>query len=392
MSLIRRAFTEQRTASLAAALRAVSTDLRAGGRPALSVSNDRAMRVSATWACINLTANTVAGLPFGAFRDVNGYPTPLPAQPLIVTDPSGAVGAVDWRRQVLVSWLDAGNAFGLITAMGRSGWPEQIETVDPARVSWRPVGDGVIDWRLDGRDIKAWPLGPLWHAPGLVVPGSSIGVSVVEYARQTIALGAAAADFGSEWFQDGAHPSALLKTDQVVDSDTAKVAKERFLAAVTGREPVVLGRGLEYQPVQTTANESQFLETINANTEDIARFFFPSFVLNTGNSQITYQNVEQRSLNLLTYDLDPWIVKLEHAMSRLLPGGSTGQYVQAHRDALLRTDASTRWRVNQLKLLLGVENRNEIRRQEGQSPIPGGDEYLWPPAGSASAAVTVNGS
>lgn len=389
MSLLRKAVREQRATTLAATLTALGLDTRAGGKSTLNVSNDRALRMSATWACVNLTANTVAGIDFAAYRKTNDNPTRLPSQPKILTDPSPSpsVTAVDWKRQIVASWLKDGNAFGEVVEIGRNGWPDRVETIDPCRITYREH-DGMVEWRLDNKDIKAWPLGPLWHAPGLVMAGCPIGLSVIEYARLTIALGAAAEEFGADWFKDGAHPSALLKSDQVVDSDAAKTAKDRFIAAVSGREPVVLGKGLEYQPIQTTANESQFLDTIKANTEDIARFFFPSFVLNVGNAQITYQNVEQRSLNLLTFDLDPWIVKLEHALGGLLPGGATGQYVQAHRAQLLRTDAKTRWEINRIKLLLGTNNRNEVRRDEGEGPIAGGDEYLWPPAASAGSATS----
>lgn len=390
MSLLRRAQREARTGSLTATLTALGLPTRAGGRKVLSVSNDRAMRQSAAYACVTLIADLLSTLPFDAYRKKNGQPTPVEPQPLLLVDPSTMVDEVAWKRQILVSWLQAGNAFGDVADIGRDGWPTRIESIDPSRVTARRAGKvGPIEWRLDNKDIKKWPLGRLWHAPGIVVPGEELGVSVLEYARLTIGLAAAATEFGADWFVDGAHPSALLKTDKKVDETEARVAKERFVSAIEGREPVVMGLGLEYQAVSTAANESQFLETIKATSEDVARFFFPSFVLNVGNASITYQNVEQRSLNLLTMDLDPWIVKLERALGRILPGGASGQYVKAKRDALLRTDAMTRWKIHDLAVRLGARNRDEVRAIEEEPPIPDdtGAEFLWPPVGKSNSTA-----
>lgn len=344
------------------------------------VTTDTAMRQSVVWACVNLIADLGATLPVGAYRRGTSVPLdPVVPPPPIVAKPSEVVDATSWRRQVFLSWLLRGNVFGIVQQL-RNGWPTMIELLNPDQVRVRqPTRGGPPEFTVNGERVERWPAGDLWHVPGLVLPGSPLGVSVIEHAAQTIGTRTAAQQFGARWFDSGAHPSAILKTDQRIDEEQARLIKERFIAAVRGRrEPAVLGLGLDYQPIQVDAADAKFLETIAAHAEDIVRFFFPSFVLSIGQSSITYQNVEQRGLNLLTYDLDPWFVRLERAMTNLLP---RDQYVRITRDALLRTDTLTRYRLHDLALRGGWKNRDEIRAKEELPPIPGGEgnEYLWPP-------------
>jgi phage portal protein BeeE len=84
------------------------------------------------------------------------------------------------------------------------------------------------------------------------------------------------------------------------------------------------------------------------------------------------------------FTLRPWLVLLESAFSALIPAG---QYIKFNSDALVRADLKTRWEVNQIRLTVGAASINEIRAQEDEQPIPGGDKYATPaaaaPAGPA---------
>lgn len=381
VSLIRKAVAERR--AFGDSLADVLESLRGGPTIAgVHVTAETAMRQSAVWACVNLIADIAATLPIDAYEKRGTLPEPVSPTPSLLVAPSQSVDAISWRRQVFVSWLMRGNVYGIVQRL-TNGWPAQIEILHPDQVTVTRVGkQGPPTFRVDGKPIDKFPAGNLWHVPGLTMPGAPVGVSVLEYARLSIGLGIAAQSFGAQWFDEGAHPSAILKTAQKVDETQAKVIKDRFLNAVRGkREPAVLGLGMDYQPIQVSANESQFLETIKANAEDIARFFFPSFILTLGQGSITYQNVEQRSLNLLTYDLDPWLVRFERAMTALLPGGPSDRYVKLNRDALLRTDTLTRYRLHDIAIRGGWKSRDEVREKEELAPIPDGTggEFLWPP-------------
>ena len=224
------------------------------------------------------------------------------------------------------------------------------------------------------------PTGDVWHKRVHPIPGRLMGLSPIAVHALTIGTGISALQFGAQWFQEGAHPSAILSSDQNLDAKQAMTAKERFMAAVHGRrEPAVLGNGWKYQSIQIAPNESQFLETNNYTAAECCRIFGPGFAeifgYETGGS-LTYSNVEQRSLDLLTYAVDPWLVRIERAMSELLPPGAC---VKFNRSALVRTDLLTRYRAHAIALQNRWTVPNEVRDLEDPAPVPWGDDPATAP-------------
>lgn len=370
------------TPTFTAAMRAAGLNPR--GQGGIRVTTDSAMRLSAFWRSVWLLTDLVATLPAHSYtRPAGGTAVKVPNQPNLLVDPAGdGTGFETWVSQLLVSMLVRGNGFGYITALGPDLFPERIDVVHPDRVAWKPANTaGAGEWFLDRKPIELWPIGPLWHINRYPAPGSPLGLSVIGHAAQTLGLGLEAQRFGTQWFVDGAHPSAVLSTDKDVDSTQAGIIKDRFMAAVHGRrEPAVLGRGFKYEAISVKAEESQFLATIKANVADIARFFGvqPEAIGGESGSSMTYTNREQRALDLLTYTIGPLTVRLERALSRLRPAG---EYVKINPDGIARVDLITRLRSYDLALRGGWRSRNEIRRLEDEPALPAGegDEFLWPP-------------
>jgi HK97 family phage portal protein len=148
-------------------------------------------------------------------------------------------------------------------------------------------------------------------------------------------------EFAYGFFRDGAHPSSILTSDEEFTQDQARSIKERFVAAVQGREPSILTGGMKYQPIQVAPNESQFLETQKYNVAQIARIFGvpPEMIAAEAGNSMTYANVEQRSLDFLTYSVQPWLTRIETSLAKLLPGR---KHVRFDTSVLLRTDLETR--------------------------------------------------
>ncbi|RMH69951.1 MAG: phage portal protein [Actinomyces sp.] len=344
------------------------------------VSFEAAVGLSAVSRAVSLLADLASTLPVDVFRRVpNARPVPVDPPPQLVANPSSVVSQRVWRAQLMVSWLLWGNAYGLVLTRDAAGWPTTVEWLDPTTV--RVVETSTLKppvFEVSGRRV-----GPdeLLHLPGKHVrPGSSVGLAPLERHKETFGLALAARNFGARWFGDGAHPSAVLSTDQVINEEQASAMKRRFMAAMKRkREPAVLGAGVSYTPIQVPANESQFLETQEAVVNDIARAFdLPVEVLggSARGSSVTYANREQRSLDLLAFSVDPWLVLLEEAWTSNLP---RPQFVRVNRSALLRTDATARVKVHESALRAGWRTVNEVRALEDLPPVPDGDRTLWPP-------------
>lgn len=348
-----------------------------------------AVRHDAVFACVDLLSDLFATLPVGEFRKGDGTRTELTPSS-IVDRPSALISQVDWRTQVWTSLLLRGNAYGLVTEWERGTaeqgvmWPRTIELLNPDSVSW-DARSGQYKVGSSGElhdSIRCG--GDLWHVAGLTIPGFRFGLSPLMAAAASIMMGLNAQGFGSKWFADGAHPSAIIKSEHDLDQSQSENIKRKIVEVLNGsREPIVMGAGLDYQPISVTAEESQFLATIGANTSTIARIFrVPVEMIggSVGGGSLTYASVEMRSLQFLTYSAQSRLARFEAHWSDLLP---RGRYVKHNVDALLRVDFMTRVRGSDMQIRNGTMSPDEVRALEERPPIPDGlgAGFLWPPGG-----------
>lgn len=356
---------------------------------------EQSLQKVAVWACVNLVRTIAEMLPLQVFTGEGGERQEQ-AMPSWMQGLGGdGFGLPDWCSQLVYSSMLRGNTVGIITDRdARSGRPTQIVLQHPDLSVPRRDLNGHLEWHISGQTV---PVDQVWHLRVNPVPGQILGLSPIGVHALTIGTGIAAMRFGSQWFEDGAHPSGLLTTDKPLQKGQADTAKQRFIAALRGnREPLVLGGGWKYQAIQIKANESQFLETHDYTSAEVCRIFGPALAevlgYKTGGS-LTYQNIEQRSLDLLTYAADPWLVRIEQALTALLP---RGVYVKYNRGALLRTDLLTRYQAHEVALRNRWKTVNEVRDLEDQGPVEWGDEpnfttYSFNERVNVEAAETVDG-
>lgn len=377
---------EQRIAQLAfiepplgAGLQAVQDLYGTPGSPSVN------MRHSAVWACQDLIASIMSMLQPWAFElPLNGTPTPNPGQggtgapvdspgklkrqPQILNEPAAGQDIGDWLYAGTLSLL-RGDVFGQKLAYDAYGTPTQIELQDPSKVSVRQKPDGTVKYKFRGVEQKD---GSVWHRSVFRAPGELRGMSVMEMARRSIQLGLNAEQFANGFFEEGAHPSSILTNESAaeISQKAATSLKQKFMAAVHGsREPALLTGGWKYQPIQVNPTDSQFLGTLSQSDLMVCRFHRvpPDIVaVAISGSSITYANVEQRGLDLLSYTMQRWVTWWERKLGAMLP---PGQYVKFDLSPLLRTDILTRWVVNYAQLTSRIMTQDEVRAGEDLPPL-----------------------
>jgi HK97 family phage portal protein len=333
-----------------------------------AVTTDSAMRLSAVWACIRLLSDAVSTLPVHAYR--RGERDPLPDLPPLLRSPAAGMSLPDWLYGAMVSLLVAGNCYGRVVARSGAGLlPAQVELLHPDRVGVSVNGDGMVTYRLNGTELDP---ADVWHVRAYVFPGSVVGLSPIQPARQAVGLGLAAERFGGRWFGDGATPQGVLTSDQRINTEQAEALRDRWDARHKGRRRIaVLGDGAKFQPITVPPEESQFLETTKANVATIARFYGvpPEMVAGETAGHMAYTSPELRSLDLLTYAVRPWLVRLENAISALLPRRLT---VKFNADAIVRVDLKTRYEAHEIGLRAGFLTLAEVRELVSDLPERGG--------------------
>ncbi|SEG44794.1 phage portal protein, HK97 family [Thermomonospora echinospora] len=340
-----------------------------------TVTQETALRHSAVWACLRLRADLVSTMPVDVFRRVARRQVEVPRPPVLVA-PGATVITTNGDRVDLGEWLYAtqmdldrgGNVFGLITERDGMGLPARIDLVPLADVTV-VIRDGVLTYRIAGTKYEPHQV---WHERQFTVAGLPVGLSPVAYAAWSIGEYLSVQDFALDWFGSGAIPSAHLKNTvkQTLTAGEASVAKERFKAAVEGRDLFVTGSDWEYSMIQAEAAGADWLEAKRFGIGDIARFFgCPGDLIDAAVStgSITYANITQRNLQFLIMNLGPTIIRRENALSRrLLP---QPRFVKFNTDALLRMDPQTRAQTIKTQLDARILAPSEARELDNRPPF-----------------------
>lgn len=327
---------------------------------------------------VDLICSLGSELPIDVFSgdgaDRRKRPTPA-----YLLDPAGdGRGLEDWAYQVLMSWAMRGNLYGDILQRANSGYFTQVALYYPDDVKGRE-DNGRVKWTVNGKDIKT--TANFLHRRVMPVPGHVLGRSPIAQHAATIGVSLAATRFGGQWFADGAHPTALLTSDQPLNQKKARTAKDRFMAVMRGnREPLVLGKGWDYKPLQLNPEESQFLQTQGYSEAQCARIFGPGFAEILGyetGGNMTYANIESRATHLLVFGMNKWLRRLERLLTEMLP---KPQYARLNRDAMLESTTLTRFQAHALALNNRWKTVNEVRGDEDMAPVEWGDEPNAPTA------------
>lgn len=307
----------------------------------VSISADNALKASAVWACLRLRADLISTLPIDSFRMVGGVQVEVPKTPFLTNPGGDKFGITDWLYSSQMDLDRSGNAFGLILARDALQNPAVVELVPLSKVTVHGTGPSIIGYKISGHSYEP---NEVWHERQFTVPGVPLGLSPIAYGAMTIGNYLSASQFGLDWFQNGSVPAGKLKnTARTLNPGEATTVKDRFKAAIAGRDLFVHGADWEYSPIAVNAEESQFLQTMQYGIQDIARFFgVPGDLIDApamSTAKITYANITQRNLQLLVMNLGPTVARREAALSAALP---RPRFVKFNTDAVLRMDAQTR--------------------------------------------------
>ncbi len=350
------------------------------GYSPVPVSVQTAATNAACSAVVDTLATSISQTPIDVFRKAGTRRLEVTPTPPLIDSPSGLVEPDVWMYQLADSCLTDGNGFGEVVATSGLGLPTQIELIDPARVGDRKIDkDGRKSVTIDGNRQTCWPHGDIWHVPGrFVKAGTPFAQSPIERARATIGTAIAARDYGGQFFGSGGHPTTIISADIAgLTEEQSKGIKAAYMRAIEGREPAVLGSDLTVSQIQTSPNDSQFLDLMRFCIEEACRFWRvpPSMVYAAMSGQnVTYVNATQADLAYLKHSVEGHFIRYERAFYSLLP---RPQFARFNRSAFLRSDPVTRSEVVDRRLKNQTLTINEARALEDEQPFPG-DEYDQP--------------
>lgn len=339
----------------------------------VSVTTQTALRDAAVWACQRVIVSTVAMLPVHAYREVGDRLQRLPADPPVVSAPSGRVSRRGWVSQMVRSGLQCGNMYAEVVDTDTMGRAKQIETIHPDSVTWQ-VRDGEETPYVNGKPATLWPLGPFLHVPvsQFLIAGSRVAMNPTEYGKTSVGTALAAEEFSAQFFGDGAHPTMIAKA-KVPDltAEQAAAIKESLVNATRGtRQPPVIGDDIDLQAWGTNPDDASLIDLLQFEVQQACRRYGvpPSMVYAAISGQnVTYSNVSQADLQFLKYSVQSWVSDLEDAWSDL---AAQPHLVRFTTEAVLAMDAISRADLHEKRLRTKTRTVNEVRKIEDEEPFP----------------------
>jgi HK97 family phage portal protein len=132
----------------------------------------------------------------------------------------------------------------------------------------------------------------------------------------------------------------------------------------------ILTGGASWQSITVTPEQAQFLETRKFQKTEIANFFrVPPYMLDPTVTSSWGSGIEEQNRWFVDQTLGPWLIRLERALSTLLPAG---QFLKFNTDARLRSNTKNRYDAYAVAVTNGFMSRDEARALEDLEPLPNG--------------------
>ncbi|EEO2744237.1 phage portal protein [Listeria monocytogenes] len=359
-----------------------------------TVTERSALQMTAVYSCVRILAEAVAGLPLHLYRytDDGGKEKAIdhPLYRLLHDEPNSEMSSFVFRETLMTHLLLWGNCYAQIIHNGK-GEVVGLYPLMPNRMSVHRDESGQLYYLYTrGADdvnntkdmIVKLSTSDVLHIPGLGFDGL-VGYSPIAMAKNAIGLAIATEEYGAKFFANGAAPSGVLEHPGTI-KEPGKVREawqSQFGGSANSNKIAVLEEGMKYTPISISPEQAQFLETRKFQINEIARIFRvpPHMVGDLEKS--SFSNIEQQSLEFVKYTLDPWVVRWEQTLARILftPEEKKKYFFRFNVEGLLRGDYESRMSGYATARQNGWMSANDIRELENLDRIPsedGGDMYL----------------
>ena len=319
-----------------------------------SVSPDRAMQLSAVYACVDLLANTVSSFPIMVYeRGEGGMRTPAEASRLwmlLHDSPNALMTPMDFWRAMVVQLVLRGNAYARIE---RNQKGELVAL-------WPMASDQMTDQIIDGQQVYAYTVDAkqLVFASDDILHLKGIGTGLHGFSKL---------DFMS-----------TIKVNHMTTAEQRNDLMARLSAFKSGDARFLLIDGdMDFKQVSLSPQESQLLETRQFTTDEICRWFgVPPQLIGAGTTASWGNGIEQITAGFEKYTLRPMTASIEQAIRmRLMTPAERRQYdVEFSMSNLTKASLKDRSSIYSTMVQNGIWTRNQCRGFEGMEPLDGGDK------------------
>lgn len=350
------------------------------------VTPDNSIQVPAIWASMKILAETEACLPFGVYERVGDGTKPAtnhPVNELLHDAPNPDMSAMDFRLAQTAQLALWGNCFSRIARNGSGQvvalWPLQSRLMEAKRDN-----RGELVYRYNGKDD--YVSSDILHVRTLGFDGIT-GISPIAQLSNPIGLAMALEEYASRFFGNGAIPAIALEHPKTLSANSIQNLRDSFKSLYGGlanaHEVAVAEEGMQIKVLGIDPQKSQSIESRRFQIGEIARIYRIPLHMLADLERATFSNIEQQSLEFVTYTLLPWLEIWEQAVNRSLftPAERKRYFCEHNVAGMLRGDIDSRYRAYATGRQWGWLSVDDIRRLENMNAIgaaAGGEAYLVP--------------
>lgn len=347
-----------------------------------AVTAEKALKLSAVWACVRLRAETISTLPLH-LRDGDGnIASDHPLYAILHDCPNADMSAVEFWQAMTVSQDLWGNAYARIFH-NSVGNVIALEPMDSESMTVARLENGALQYRYcKGGKTTKYDEAEILHFKGFSLDGL-LGLSPIRYAADTLGGQMDANSSAAREFKNGLKAGGFLKTGERVLTEKQradlKAGLFEFSQPENAGKMMVLEAGMDVagSSVRINPADAQLLESRYFGIEEICRAFStpPPLIGHTNKASSWASSMESINMGFLTYAVNPMLVRYEQTITRKLlkPAERSLYRPKFSVEGLLRADSAARAAFYNQMLQNGVMSRNEVRRLENLPPVDGGD-------------------
>ncbi|MEX2940265.1 phage portal protein [Serratia fonticola] len=346
------------------------------------VTADKAIQLSAVWACIRLLSESISTLPLKVYsREGDGsrkLAQAHPAYQVLCRRPNMEMTPSRFMLLVVASICLRGNAFVEKKMIGRK--LVALDPLLPQNMVVKRLPTGRLEYTYTENGAKrVIPVDRMMHIRGFGLDGVC-GMMPLSSGRDVIGAAMAVDEAAAKIFENGLQSTGFLSSKTALNKeqrDRLRKNLQAFIGSKNAGKLMVLENELSYQNVTMNPEAAQLLESRAFSIEEVCRWFrVPPFMVGHVTKQSSWaSSVEGMNLIFLTNTLRPLLVNIEQEIARCLLDGDEDYFAEFSVEGLLRADSVGRSAYYTTALQNGWMSRNDVRKLENMPPIPGGEIY-----------------
>lgn len=357
---------------------------RSGFKTAKPVTFDSAMTLSAVFACVKILTESVATLPLQMYKlNADGTRSQVKDHDvirLLYNKPNRYQTRVEFFEQLMLN-LVAGNAYVKKDYSGKKLVSLQVINSGSVDPSIRDDGTPIYKCRLGSSTVE-YTDNQIWHIK--LFGTGFVGMSPIAYGAQSIGIGLAGSDKTSRLMSNGAKPTGALKTEKYLKKEQRDALRGELDILINGDDGdlAVLEGNMQFEKISLTPADLELIEIRKLSVEESCRFFGvnPILIFSTDSSTTWGSGIEQLVDGFHKFGLRPYLERIEEsARIHLLQRHEWDEYeFEFKTKDLLRASYLERIKSNKDRILSSQATPNQIRVEEGDAPLPYGDDLLVP--------------